>query len=109
VSSEGEAKLSDFGASRKIEESNNDTSRLNLSKVTELCRSLKGSPYWMAPEVVKRSGHSLSADIWSLGCLTIEMLTGKPTWAEHGNNPQVILNLLREAHTPPPCPFGITE
>lgn len=40
-----------------------------------------GSPYWMAPEVVDQSGATTSSDIWSLGALIIELLTGKPPYA----------------------------
>ena len=43
-------------------------------------KSLKGTPYWMAPEVVKGEGHGRSADIWSLGATVLEMLTGKHPW-----------------------------
>jgi len=48
--------------------------------IAKLCASLKGTPYYMAPEILKRSGHHKSADIWSFGCTLIEMLTGKPPW-----------------------------
>ena len=34
----------------------------------------------MAPQILKRSGHFKSADIWSFGCTLIEMLTGKAPW-----------------------------
>lgn len=44
--------------------------------------SLQGSVFWMAPEVVKQSGHTLKADIWSVGCLVVEMLTGEHPWAQ---------------------------
>lgn len=39
-----------------------------------------GSPYWMAPEVVDQSGATTSSDIWSLGALVVELLTGKPPY-----------------------------
>jgi serine/threonine protein kinase len=52
----------------------------------EITKSLKGSPYWMAPEVVTRSGHSYPADIWSLGCLAVELITGAPPWSNYSRN-----------------------
>jgi mitogen-activated protein kinase kinase kinase len=36
----------------------------------------------MAPEVVKQTGHSAKADIWSVGCLVVEMLTGTHPWPD---------------------------
>jgi serine/threonine protein kinase len=36
----------------------------------------------MAPEVVKQTGHSSKADIWSVGCLVVEMLTGSHPWPD---------------------------
>ncbi|CAD2220881.1 Protein kinase domain/Protein tyrosine kinase/Fungal protein kinase, putative [Angomonas deanei] len=40
--------------------------------------ALLGSVYWMAPEVAKGEKHSFSSDIWALGCLCVELLTGNP-------------------------------
>ncbi|KAL2244068.1 UNVERIFIED_CONTAM: Mitogen-activated protein kinase kinase kinase NPK1 [Sesamum indicum] len=65
-------KLADFGASKKVEA---------LATVTG-AKSMKGTPYWMAPEVIVQSGHSYSADIWSVGCTVIEMATGKAPWSQ---------------------------
>ncbi|BBH02440.1 mitogen-activated protein kinase kinase kinase 3 [Prunus dulcis] len=46
--------------------------------------SFKGSPYWMAPEVVMNiNGYSLAVDIWSLGCTILEMATSKPPWSHY--------------------------
>ncbi|SCV70676.1 BQ2448_3438 [Microbotryum intermedium] len=39
-----------------------------------------GSPYWMAPEVVDQSGATTASDVWSLGALVIELVTGKPPY-----------------------------
>lgn len=36
----------------------------------------------MAPEVVKQTGHTKKADIWSVGCIIVEMLTGEHPWAQ---------------------------
>lgn len=63
VDANGSVKLADFG----------------LAKATKLndVKSCKGTAFWMAPEVVnqKKKGYGLPADIWSLGCTVLEMLT----------------------------------
>ncbi|XP_017228865.1 mitogen-activated protein kinase kinase kinase 3 isoform X1 [Daucus carota subsp. sativus] len=71
VDPNGEIKLADFGMAKHI---TNCTSML----------SFKGSPYWMAPEVVMNSnGYNLAVDIWSLGCTILEMATSKPPWGQY--------------------------
>jgi serine/threonine protein kinase len=86
VDNMGVIKLSDFGASKRIIE------ELNYESSDSMSKSLKGSPYWMAPEVVRKIGHGKPADIWSLGCCVLEMLTSKPPWYEHGKNAKIIMN-----------------
>ncbi|SGY23847.1 BQ5605_C019g08988 [Microbotryum silenes-dioicae] len=74
VDNKGGIKISDFGISKKVED--------NLLSGAKVHRpSLQGSVYWMAPEVVKQTSYTSKADIWSLGCLVVEMLTGAPPWA----------------------------
>ncbi|KAK2466884.1 hypothetical protein APHAL10511_001142 [Amanita phalloides] len=68
-------KISDFGISKKV-----NTNLLAPNKIHRT--SLQGSVFWMAPEVVKQSGHTKKADIWSVGCLVVEMLTGEHPWAQ---------------------------
>lgn len=79
VDGQGVPKISDFGTARVLERGRAE------DNIAGKCRSLKGTPYWMAPEVLKRTGHTFSADIWSLGCTLIEMLTGKPPWSGLSN------------------------
>lgn len=62
--------------------------------------SLKGSPYWMAPEVIRAAMHNnadpdlaLAVDIWSLGCTVIEMFNGKPPWSDF-TGPQAMFKVL---------------
>jgi len=62
----GQAKLADFGVSAKL-----------AATISKRCTVI-GTPYWMAPEVLRENEYDVSADIWSLGITTIEMLAGAP-------------------------------
>ncbi|CAG8568003.1 2250_t:CDS:2 [Acaulospora colombiana] len=44
--------------------------------------SLQGSIFWMAPEVIKQTAYTNKADVWSLGCLIVEMYTGEHPFPE---------------------------
>lgn len=43
---------------------------------------MTGSLYWMAPEVVTNAGQGYNSkiDLWSLGCVVLEMLSGARPW-----------------------------
>ncbi|KAK4155899.1 protein kinase [Chaetomidium leptoderma] len=73
VDNKGTIKISDFGISKKLEASN----ILNGANNNKHRPSLQGSVFWMAPEVVKQTSYTRKADIWSLGCLVVEMMTGQ--------------------------------
>lgn len=91
VDNMGVIKLSDFGASKKIMQ-NFDSEGLLENEA--LSKTFIGSPYWMAPEVIKKTGHGKPADIWSLGCCVIEMLSAMPPWSEFGRNAKVIMKTI---------------
>ncbi|KAK6461760.1 kinase-like domain-containing protein [Scheffersomyces coipomensis] len=75
----GTVKIGDFGISKKVA---NIEDELEVQKKTGKRASLQGSVYWMAPEVVKQTAYTKKADIWSVGCLIIEMFTGKHPFPE---------------------------
>lgn len=72
VDNKGTIKISDFGISKKLEATNILSGAANNKHRP----SLQGSVFWMAPEVVKQTSYTRKADIWSLGCLVVEMMTG---------------------------------
>jgi len=79
IMGDGTLKITDFGTAKHIKIESHE-------QIAQLCASLKGTPYYMAPEILRRTGHTISADVWSLGCLVIEMLTGKAPWTSLTNN-----------------------
>ncbi|KAL4372406.1 hypothetical protein AHAS_Ahas06G0262600 [Arachis hypogaea] len=90
-------KIADFGLSKTKEEKAD----------VELWKSKpRGTPSYLSPEAF--SGHiNAPMDIWALGCIVIEMLTGLPAW---GESPLLIeeLRYLVEHHKlSPKKPQGI--
>ncbi|QDS71248.1 hypothetical protein FKW77_000221 [Venturia effusa] len=71
---DGTSKISDFGISKK---SNNIYGN-------DASNSMQGSVFWMAPEVIRSQGQGYSAkvDIWSLGCVVLEMFAGRRPWSK---------------------------
>ncbi|XP_041098225.1 serine/threonine-protein kinase 36 isoform X2 [Polyodon spathula] len=62
----GVVKLCDFGFARA------------MSVSTMVLTSIKGTPLYMAPELVEEKPYDHTADLWSLGCILYELHTGTP-------------------------------
>jgi serine/threonine protein kinase len=88
--------LSDFGGAKII------VNGLDLNK-----KSFKGTPNWMAPEVVKNESFTRFSDIWSIGCTVIEMATGHPPWVEHKDSIAVLYGIYN-SKSPPETPPGLS-
>lgn len=72
VDTNGNLKIADFGSAKQI-------NRLMLDTATV---SYNYTPLWTAPEVVRDGQYDRKVDIWSLGCVMIEMATAKLPWHE---------------------------
>ncbi|CUG88152.1 protein kinase, putative [Bodo saltans] len=85
ISATGEAKLADFGCSKRV--GTMTVAAAPLGNDAALYQTMVGTPLFMAPEMMSESGEGYNngADIWSVGCLVIELMGGKP-WLISGNN-----------------------
>lgn len=72
LDNKGFIKLSDFGAATTLKRMISNVNGKDL---------MKGTVYWMAPEVILNNGFGRQSDIWSFGCTMIEMTTGNPPWS----------------------------
>jgi serine/threonine protein kinase len=85
----GNVKLTDFGVS------------LNLRAVGCEFKNVAGTPNWMAPEIIELKGASVKSDIWSLACTVIELLTGRPPYADISNSMTGQCHLCKGAYLMP--------
>ncbi|KAL9592531.1 MAG: hypothetical protein Q9179_006627, partial [Wetmoreana sp. 5 TL-2023] len=96
---DGTCKISDFGISKK-------TDNIYGNDITN---NMQGSVFWMAPEVIRSHGQGYSAkvDIWSLGCVVLEMFAGRRPWSK--DEAIGAIYKLGELNMAPPIPEDVSE
>uniref|UniRef100_A0A672GMP2 Mitogen-activated protein kinase kinase kinase 19 n=1 Tax=Salarias fasciatus TaxID=181472 RepID=A0A672GMP2_SALFA len=99
----GVIKLIDFGCARRLSCLNHTASNSG-----DLLKSVHGTPYWMAPEVINETGYGRKSDIWSVGCTVFEMATGKPPLA-HMDKMAALFYIGAQRGVMPSLPAGFSE
>ena len=97
IDDKGTVKLADFGASKQLSGT--------LATLQSDNMSLRGTPYFMAPEVITQTGHGRKADIWSVGCTVLQMSTGHPPWKSMKfGSISALMYHVANTSDPPPMP-----
>uniref|UniRef100_A0A7S1PF67 Protein kinase domain-containing protein n=1 Tax=Percolomonas cosmopolitus TaxID=63605 RepID=A0A7S1PF67_9EUKA len=107
ISAEGEGvvKLADFGHSKQLS---------HHESMSWQSGGIKGTPLWMAPKVLRGEKQDQFSDIWSVGCVVLEMSTGKPPWnellAEHKDKHVfALMQLIGKQKRPPKYPEHLSK
>eukprot|EP01062_Namystynia_karyoxenos_P015666 TRINITY_DN15697_c0_g1_i1.p1 TRINITY_DN15697_c0_g1~~TRINITY_DN15697_c0_g1_i1.p1 ORF type:complete len:592 (+),score=180.33 TRINITY_DN15697_c0_g1_i1:77-1852(+) len=103
LTGDGVVKLADFGCSKNMRE-------LCAKTHGVAAKSMVGTPYWMAPEVItnqQEGGYSYKADVWSIGCTVCEMLTGKAPWPEFSSMWGAVYHIANSSGPPDGVPKDV--
>jgi serine/threonine protein kinase len=86
-------RIGDFGIARMLDSSN------------ALASTRIGTPYFLSPEVCQGNSYSSKADMWSLGCVMYEMLTGRHAFTASNLN-ALVLAIMRGTYAPIPALYS---
>lgn len=98
----GVIKYVDFGAAKVI--ARQGRTLVQGVAASRPNKSMTGTPMYMSPEVItgENPGHDGAVDIWSLGCVILEMVTGRRPWSNLDNEWAIMYNIAQG--NPPQLP-----
>jgi len=89
LDSSGYVKLTDFGFAKQL---------VGEERAWTFC----GTPEYVSPEIITNKSHDQRADVWSLGILVFELLTGAPPFSNRKTMPgQVYQDILKGLRSVP--------
>ena len=92
LSSDGHVCLTDFGLAKDFSGEGGFQNEDDESRARTVC----GTQEYMAPEMVARKGYGRAADYWSLGCITYEMLSGRPPFESRKGAKDLFRKIMTE-------------
>merc|ERR1711912_212650 len=90
----GYIKLIDFGTAKQLGQEYAKT------------YTVVGTPYYMAPEIIRKTGYSLIADFWSLGVILFEMVCGHFPFGRGEDDPRKIKKSVRQCELKFPARYA---
>lgn len=97
ITESGTLKLTDFGYAK-------------ITKPNDMVKTFCGSPLYMAPEIIKSKGtdkYTMKSDLWSVGCIFYEMITGVPPY--HASNINDLIKKIEENDIIIPKMFNVSD
>ncbi|KAK7484101.1 hypothetical protein BaRGS_00024713 [Batillaria attramentaria] len=94
-------RIGDFGASARLASQHTGAG--------EFQGQLLGTIAFMAPEVLRGESYGRACDVWSIGCVVIEMVTCRPPWNSHDiSNHLALIFKIASSVDPPPIPENLS-
>ncbi|PVH96430.1 Ssk2-type MAP kinase [Periconia macrospinosa] len=93
----GVIKFVDFGAAKVIARQGRTLAAEHDAARQGRQRSMTGTPMYMSPEVIRGTslGRHGAVDVWSLGCVILEMATGRRPWASMDNEWAIMYHIAQ--------------